>query len=678
MMTNKALPKIVILLLLGFLSGADASSVNLVPTTAVSRLDDGDIIAFDLTIDFSDEEGTLGGGLDIVFDPAALGLVSVTGAGLGDPAFGRNPDVLDGLLQSWAVGDFNAVGSAPGLVGSVRFEVLPAMGPKTVVRVSGTNGIGGPWVSGRDFVTLLTPVYNQTDLVRGEPPPAAPSGVNASDGTFPDRVRVTFNLVDGATIHRIFRCLTTELKSCGSPVGLSKTGVFDDREAVPGTVYFYRVHACIPAMCGPLSVADAGHSSTIPAAPTGVTASDGAFELKTVVSWDAMEGVNGFRVFRCSGPDSGTCGTAIGFSTSNHFDDPDGVADKIYWYRVKACAAGQCSVFSEADEGYRGEPEQDVASTPVNRFISFDDDGKDDVLLRNSETGRWLINFMNWRNVRPNSGITPLFANPDWEMMGTGDFNGDGRGDVVLRNSIGGGWWIYLMNGRLREGGAASITRNLDWVLAGIDDFDGDGKDDVLLRNLVNGQWQINFMDSWVVRDNSGRTPLFTSAVWEMNGTGDFNDDSRGDVLLRNRTTGAWWIYLMNGRARTGGAAPITRNSDWMIAGIDDFDGDGKDDVLLRHTVTGLWQINFMDSWSVRDSSGLTPLFTNLNWEMQGSGDFNDSGRGDVLLRNRNTGRWWIFLMNGRVVNSGTTKITMDLAWKVSRFKGAPQVPPGD
>ena len=159
------------LLVLGLASVSNAASINLVPTTAIDGVLPGDIVSFDIVLDFSDEN-TLGGGLDLTFDESQLSLVSFTNTViLGDPSFGRPPDYVpgSGLLESWGVGDFNGI--AGGLMGQVSFEVLPGA-TQSVVQLGPTMGIAGPWVSAVDFVTILMPDYGSA-TVTAIPVPAA-------------------------------------------------------------------------------------------------------------------------------------------------------------------------------------------------------------------------------------------------------------------------------------------------------------------------------------------------------------------------------------------------------------------------------------------------------------------------------------------------------------------------
>ena len=154
---------------------ANAASVFLVPTTPYEGARPGDQITFDVMMDFSTDDNGLGddvtldGGFDIAFDSTALEFVSLNDAGLGDPAFSREPDVLPGLLQSWVFAEFNGL-SGPALVGSVQFRVLATMGATTNVSTQATGGIGGPFVSGVEFFTLLNVDFNSVELTRTSTP----------------------------------------------------------------------------------------------------------------------------------------------------------------------------------------------------------------------------------------------------------------------------------------------------------------------------------------------------------------------------------------------------------------------------------------------------------------------------------------------------------------------------
>ena len=181
-----------------------------------------------------------------------------------------------------------------------------------------------------------------------------PTGVKATDGTFLKRVRVTFNPVPGAAVYRIFRC-PVDGQTCGWPIGFSKTGSFDDKKAVAGQVYDYRVRACTVITCGKFSAADEGHIGIDdrPAIPTGINATDGAFENRVEITWNAVDGATVYRVFRCL--DTGqTCGWPIGFSKTTGFDDRRGDPGKVYYYRLRACRTNICGNFSVANSGYRG------------------------------------------------------------------------------------------------------------------------------------------------------------------------------------------------------------------------------------------------------------------------------------------------------------------------------------
>ena len=159
-----------------------------------------------------------------------------------------------------------------------------------------------------------------------------------------------------------------------------------------------------------------------------------------------------------------------------------------------------------------------------------------------------------------------------WSVAGIGDFNGDGEADVLLRNANG-TFADWTMNGsqiassQLLTSQGATVTLGSPWSVAGIGDFDGDGKADILLRN-TNGtfaDWTMNGsqISSSQLLTSQGATVTLGSN-WSVAGIGDFNGDGKSDILLKN-ASGAFVEWTMNGSAITA-AAHVTASGQPVAA----------------------------------------------------------------------------------------------------------------
>jgi hypothetical protein len=76
-----------------------------------------------------------------------------------------------------------------------------------------------------------------------------------------------------------------------------------------------------------------------------------------------------------------------------------------------------------------------------------------------------------------------------------GDFNGDGKADILWQNSSTGQRGIWLMNGTTLQSTVSLETVATSWSIAGSSDFNGDGKSDILWQNSSTGQrviWLMN------------------------------------------------------------------------------------------------------------------------------------------------------------------------------------------
>ena len=296
-------------------------------------------------------------------------------------------------------------------------------------------------------------------------------------------------------------------------------------------------------------------------------------------------------------------------------------------------------------------------------FGDFNGDGKDDVLLRHA-SGSWSYYPMDGRRRSQGAGGAALVGDRSWLFAGIGDFNGDGDDDVLLRH-VDGRWRIFAMNGRevLADLALQGATKDTRWHFAAVGDFDGDGYADLLLRH-GNGRWLYQPTRDGAV-DGSGRANMTHNVAWRFAGVGDLNGDGKSDVLLRHED-GRWFYYPMNGRLRQAGRGTVALGRDraWRFAGLGDLNGDGNDDVLLRHE-DGRWHYSPMDGRRRMAGRGEVELTMDTRWALAGLGDLNGDGKDDVLLRHED-GRWRYRPMDGRTVlpGGGNASITRNLAWR--------------
>ena len=260
----------------------------------------------------------------------------------------------------------------------------------------------------------------------------------------------------------------------------------------------------------------------------------------------------------------------------------------------------------------------------------FDGDDKTDVLTRDALTGTWHAALMNGSSVKTiGTGDTDLTVNLDWRLAAIADFDGDGKDDVLIRHSTTNRWWLYAMDGRNHLAGASgpmtdgSLPEDASWEVAGTGDLDGDGKGDLVMRHATNGTWRQYQMNGRTV-STSGAMSLPAATAWQLGGLADLDGDGKDGILLRN-TSGTWrWYQSPTSASPTHAATDLsTEITTWRLAGLGDLDGDGKDDVVLRDVSTtaankGRWMVRVMNgATSVAAKSGIATALTKVEaWDV--------------------------------------------------------------
>ncbi|MBP8924510.1 MAG: VCBS repeat-containing protein [Pseudomonadales bacterium] len=256
------------------------------------------------------------------------------------------------------------------------------------------------------------------------------------------------------------------------------------------------------------------------------------------------------------------------------------------------------------------------------------------------------------------------------------DFNGDGIGDLLFRDRTGDDHRLRLVlnaaNGSIQQ--KTIVLANTPGSDRGFDvrsaDFNGDGRSDILSRDLVSGITRIRLMNGLKTLAAGRVTELPENPAVVLVTAADFNGDGRSDLLYRHRDTGVWSVYILNGLVVDRAASGATNATSWKWSrwvSSADFNGDGRADLLVRNSQTLKWMLYLMDGKTVRKSTRLVGAPVSPAWQIEAIADMNRDGRADLLLRHRDSGAWRsLFLDGGRVLeSSGNIAINRNPAYQL-------------
>jgi hypothetical protein len=272
----------------------------------------------------------------------------------------------------------------------------------------------------------------------------------------------------------------------------------------------------------------------------------------------------------------------------------------------------------------------------------FDGDGAADLLCRDPRR-LWFDYADAFGRV---TGNTDAVIDSTWcthaaATLHLGDFNGDGRVDLLCRdpNRL---WFNYAdTSGAFNAAGSG--TQDTHWCTHAqasirLGDVNGDGRTDLICKD-PNRVW-VNYADNGGRFNDATAWHVDTRWCTHVNAnvySADFNGDGRTDLMCKD--PGRLWFNYADQEGRFSAAGGWTLDTTWCTHAnatvqVADFDGNGRSDLLCRDP-NRLW-INYADrqgafrnqsDWT-RDTSWCTGAQSSLF-----IADFNADSRQDLLCR---------------------------------------------
>jgi phospholipase C len=274
----------------------------------------------------------------------------------------------------------------------------------------------------------------------------------------------------------------------------------------------------------------------------------------------------------------------------------------------------------------------------------FNGDGKLDLAIVN--TGQNTLTILTGAGngtfttaSAPATGKSPM-------GVAVGDFNGDGKQDLAVANNGDNTVTILLGNGNgtFTQAKNSPITMDAGPMTIAVGDYNGDGRADLIVVNNAESDTAmlLGNGDGTFFQTPTGPQPgLGAIAI----GQGDFNGKGNADVAIANEQANSVSILTGFGDSSFTEANPLTTGNSPSSVVIADFNGDGKLDVAITNQAdstitifTGNGDATFNTGGTYATGTGPTALVT---------GDFNSDGKLDLATANATADSVSILLGNG-------------------------------
>lgn len=233
-----------------------------------------------------------------------------------------------------------------------------------------------------------------------------------------------------------------------------------------------------------------------------------------------------------------------------------------------------------------------IAITPgytIAATSDFNGDGKTDLVWTNTAVTQYPDLYL-WTSTGSGFTSTEIGAySADDRLVGAGVFDvddegyGSGNADLIFLNQKTNtfGWWVMQGATILRKWSTQIAP---GYTIAAVGDFNGDGRTDIVWTSAAHDL----YLWTWASHGFNAQYIGTYPAGWQSVGAGDVDGDGDADLVWTNPATGGFGYWLMNG-ATIKTIWSTTVSSAYRIAALGDFNGDGMTDVMWTSAARDLY-----------------------------------------------------------------------------------------
>jgi len=234
------------------------------------------------------------------------------------------------------------------------------------------------------------------------------------------------------------------------------------------------------------------------------------------------------------------------------------------------------------------------------------------------------------------TGINPM-------SVTVGDFNGDGKSDLVTADYSSNAAGVLLGNGNGTFQARQAFGTGLNPISVTVDDFNGDGKSDLVTADegsntasvlLGNGNGTFQARQSL----GTGSNPWWVAVS-------DFNGDGKSDLVTADEGSSTASVLLGNGNGTFQARQAFGIGGNPTYVAVADFNGDGKSDLVsadhggdTASVLLGNGNGTFQAKHAFR--TGSLPYSVAV-------ADFNSDGRSDLVTADEGSSTASVLLGNG-------------------------------